>query len=71
MVKSIVAKVWFILAALILVALPAFGAAPYPAKTITFVAPSGAGGAFDMALRSITKVLAETKIVDQQMLVEA
>jgi putative tricarboxylic transport membrane protein len=38
---------------------------------VTFVAPSGAGGAFDMALRSITKILSETKIVEQQMLVEA
>lgn len=71
MLKSIVAKMCFVLATLILIAVPVFAAAPYPAKAITFVAPSGAGGAFDMALRSITKVLAETKIVEQQMLVEA
>jgi putative tricarboxylic transport membrane protein len=49
----------------------AFGASRYPSKTITFVAPSGAGGAFDTALRVITKALADNKIVDQQMLVEA
>ncbi len=71
MSRSTVAKALFILAALVFVAAPAFCASPYPSKAITFVAPSGAGGAFDMALRSITKVLAETKIVAQQMLVEA
>jgi putative tricarboxylic transport membrane protein len=49
----------------------AFGAAKYPSKSITFVAPSGAGGAFDTALRVITKALSDNKIVDQQMLVEA
>ena len=43
----------------------------YPAKAVTFVAPSGAGGAFDQALRAITKVLNSTKIVETQMLVEA
>jgi putative tricarboxylic transport membrane protein len=63
--------VFLILAIVTLIAAPASGAAPYPSKAITFVAPSGAGGAFDMALRSITKILAETKIVGQQMLVEA
>jgi putative tricarboxylic transport membrane protein len=63
--------VLLILAVVTLMAAPAFGAAPYPSKAITFVAPSGAGGAFDMALRSITKILAETRIVGQQMLVEA
>ncbi len=62
------------LAALVLAAVAGGGAlaAPsYPVKTITFVAPSGAGGAFDMARRAITKALTDTKIVDQQMLVEA
>ncbi len=71
MSRLTVAKALFLLAALVFVAAPAFCASPYPSKAITFVAPSGAGGAFDMALRSITKVLAETKIVAQQMLVEA
>jgi putative tricarboxylic transport membrane protein len=71
MSRSTVTKAIFVLAALFLLAAPAFGAAAYPTKAITFVAPSGAGGAFDMALRFTTKVLAETKIVEQQMLVEA
>ncbi|WP_202945772.1 Bug family tripartite tricarboxylate transporter substrate binding protein [Acetonema longum] len=43
----------------------------YPSKPVTFIAPSGAGGAFDQALRAITKVLNSTKIVEQQLLVEA
>jgi len=44
--------------AVTLIAGLAFAAsAKYPAKTITFVAPSGAGGAFDMALRSIRRIL--------------
>ncbi|MEH7380295.1 tripartite tricarboxylate transporter substrate binding protein [Bacillus sp. JJ1533] len=42
----------------------------YPEKPVTFVAPSGAGGAFDTALRSFTKVLTDTKIVEQQLTVE-
>jgi putative tricarboxylic transport membrane protein len=63
---------FFVLAILALITEPAFCASSqYPSKAVTFVAPSGAGGAFDMALRSITKILAETKIVEQQMLVEA
>ena len=49
----------------------AFGASKYPSKAITFVAPSGAGGAFDVALRVIVKALTDNKIVNQQMLVEA
>ncbi len=49
----------------------AFGGTKYPSKSITFVAPSGAGGAFDTALRVITKALSDNKLVDQQMLVEA
>jgi putative tricarboxylic transport membrane protein len=64
--------VGLILFALVLGAAPAWGAAAkYPAKTVTFVAPSGAGGTFDVALRVITKALSDNKIVDQQMLVEA
>ena len=63
-----------VVAVLVLAAVTTMGAlaAPkYPSKTITFVAPSGAGGAFDMALRAITKTLTDAKLVDQQMLVEA
>ncbi|WP_139378288.1 Bug family tripartite tricarboxylate transporter substrate binding protein [Mesobacillus jeotgali] len=42
----------------------------YPAKAITVVAPSGAGGGWDLTARSLTKVLSETKIVKQPMTVE-
>lgn len=45
-------------------------ASKYPEKPITMVAPSGAGGGWDKTARSITKVLAETKLVDQTMTVE-
>ncbi|MFT9849182.1 tripartite tricarboxylate transporter substrate binding protein [Aneurinibacillus sp. REN35] len=46
------------------------GASNYPTKQITMVAPSGAGGGWDKTARSITKVLGETKLVEQTMLVE-
>jgi putative tricarboxylic transport membrane protein len=42
----------------------------YPEKPITVVAPSGAGGGWDKTARSITKVLSETKLVPQTLLVE-
>lgn len=42
----------------------------YPNKPIMMVAPSGAGGGWDQTARSITKVLQETKLVDQTMTVE-
>lgn len=42
----------------------------YPDKAITVVAPSGAGGGWDLTARSLTKVLGETKIVDQTITVE-
>jgi putative tricarboxylic transport membrane protein len=42
----------------------------YPEKPITMVAPSGAGGGWDKTARSVTKVLAETKLVAQTMTVE-
>ncbi|MGG0845841.1 Bug family tripartite tricarboxylate transporter substrate binding protein [Peribacillus simplex] len=42
----------------------------YPKKAITIVAPSGAGGGWDLTARSFTKVLAETKLVDQPLTVE-
>jgi putative tricarboxylic transport membrane protein len=45
-------------------------ASKYPEKPITVVAPSGAGGGWDKTARSITKVLAETKLVSQTMTVE-
>lgn len=42
----------------------------YPNKTITVVAPSGAGGGWDLTARSFAKVLNETKLVDQPLTVE-
>ncbi|MET3728479.1 putative tricarboxylic transport membrane protein [Fictibacillus halophilus] len=46
------------------------GDSDYPKKPITVVAPSGAGGGWDLTARSITKILGETKTVDQTMTVE-
>ncbi|WP_373229225.1 Bug family tripartite tricarboxylate transporter substrate binding protein [Cohnella sp.] len=45
-------------------------ASKYPEKPFIVVAPSGAGGGWDKTARSLTKVLAETKLVDQTMTVE-
>ncbi|MDQ8736633.1 tripartite tricarboxylate transporter substrate binding protein [Paenibacillus sp. LHD-38] len=45
-------------------------AANYPEKPIVITAPSGAGGGWDKTARSLTKVLGETKLVDQTMTVE-
>ena len=42
----------------------------YPAKPIMFVAPSGAGGGWDLTARAITKILDETNLVKQTMTVE-
>jgi putative tricarboxylic transport membrane protein len=45
-------------------------ASNYPDKPIVVVAPSGAGGGWDKTARSVAKVLAETKLVEQTMTVE-
>lgn len=45
-------------------------AANYPKKPFVVTAPSGAGGGWDKTARSLTKVLGETKLVDQTMTVE-
>jgi len=42
----------------------------YPEKPIVVVAPSGAGGGWDKTARSLSKILTETKLVDQTMTVE-
>lgn len=42
----------------------------YPQKSITVVAPSGAGGGWDLTARSFAKVLGETKLVEQPLTVE-
>lgn len=45
-------------------------ASSYPEKPITIVAPSGAGGGWDKTARSVSKILAEAKLVEQTMTVE-
>lgn len=45
-------------------------ASKYPEKAISIVAPSGAGGGWDMTARTIAKVLSETKAVDKTITVE-
>jgi putative tricarboxylic transport membrane protein len=42
----------------------------YPQKAITVVAPSGAGGGWDLTARSFAKVLGETELVEQPLAVE-
>jgi putative tricarboxylic transport membrane protein len=49
---------------------PTKAASKYPEKALTIVAPSGAGGGWDTTARSISKVLAEAKIVDKAITVE-
>ncbi|WP_201004175.1 Bug family tripartite tricarboxylate transporter substrate binding protein [Paenibacillus glycanilyticus] len=46
------------------------GSSNYPSKSLTLVAPSGAGGGWDMTARTITKVLTETKAIDKAITVE-
>ncbi|GAA4701998.1 tripartite tricarboxylate transporter substrate binding protein [Brevibacillus fulvus] len=48
----------------------ASGGSSYPEKPIVMVAPSGAGGGWDMTARAISKVLLETKLVDKTITVE-
>jgi putative tricarboxylic transport membrane protein len=42
----------------------------YPDKPLTVVAPSGAGGGWDLTARSIAKVLSSEKLVEQSITVE-
>ncbi len=42
----------------------------YPEKRITIVAPSGAGGGWDLTARSIAKTMSDTKLVDESIMVE-
>lgn len=45
-------------------------ASGYPERPLTMVAPSGAGGGWDLTARSITKALVAEKLVDQTITVE-
>ncbi|NEW06315.1 tripartite tricarboxylate transporter substrate binding protein [Paenibacillus sp. SYP-B3998] len=49
---------------------PTQAASKYPEKAIGIIAPSGAGGGWDMTARTIAKVLSETKAVDKPVSVE-
>ena len=42
----------------------------YPEKGITIVAPSGAGGGWDLTARAIAKTMNDTKIVEESIMVE-
>ncbi|MGM7723830.1 tripartite tricarboxylate transporter substrate binding protein [Metabacillus sp. Hm71] len=42
----------------------------YPAKPITFLVPTGAGGGLDTTTRALTKVLTDTKLLSQTTIVE-
>ncbi len=42
----------------------------YPEKNITIVAPSGAGGGWDLTARAISKTMSETKLIDKSITVE-
>lgn len=49
---------------------PAAAKSNYPEKALSIIAPSGAGGGWDMTARTIAKVLTETKAVDKPVSVE-
>lgn len=42
----------------------------YPDANITIVAPSGAGGGWDLTARAISKVMSETELIDKPITVE-
>ncbi|KGR73751.1 tripartite tricarboxylate transporter substrate binding protein [Ureibacillus sinduriensis] len=46
------------------------GASGYPESNITIVAPSGAGGGWDLTARAIAKVMSETGLVEKPITVE-
>ena len=39
----------------------------YPDSNITIVAPSGAGGGWDLTARAIAKTMSETKLIDKSI----
>ncbi|MEC0230708.1 tripartite tricarboxylate transporter substrate binding protein [Paenibacillus alba] len=51
-------------------AAPVQAASKYPEKALSIIAPSGAGGGWDMTARTIAKVLTETKAMDKPISVE-
>ncbi len=67
-------KIWklFTIVALLsaVAAVPAFGAAKYPAGPITFIVPFGPGGGMDTTARSAAQALSQEKIIPVAMPVE-
>jgi putative tricarboxylic transport membrane protein len=59
------------IALIALAATPAFAQArAYPSRTIECYAPSGAGGGWDLTIRTVSKTLTDTKLVNVAMPVE-
>lgn len=59
------------IALIALAATPAFAQAKgYPSRTIECYAPSGAGGGWDLTIRTVSKTLTDTKLVNVSMPVE-
>lgn len=50
-----------------LVLLPFTAMAKYPPRTVSFVAPAGAGGGWDLTIRTVAKTLKDTKLVTCNM----
>lgn len=48
-------------------AAPAEEKVDYPKSALEFIAPSGAGGGWDLTIRTVAKVLQDTKLVDKPM----
>ena len=46
------------------------GSSDYPKNNITIVAPSGAGGGWDLTARSIAKIMNDTKLIEKAITVE-
>ncbi|OLN21376.1 transporter [Domibacillus antri] len=42
----------------------------YPERAVTVVAPSGAGGGWDLTARSISKIMSDTELMEQPLTVE-
>jgi putative tricarboxylic transport membrane protein len=59
--------VLFIVPALIFAAGEKEGAPKYPTKTMEFIAPAGAGGGWDLTIRTVAKTLQDTKLVSVAM----
>ncbi len=50
-----------------MILLPFTAVAEYPPKNVSFVAPAGAGGGWDLTIRTVAKTLKDTKLVSCNM----